>query len=211
MQGYAKAAVFIGYSELMLRLVLREDIRRAHRAFREIRALIKTYAEQEVVMYGKILVPVDGSQPSAAGLREAIKIAKDQGSEIRLVHIVNDLILDGGYCTGVYAADALQVLRQCGRGVLDAAEAETRLEGVKATATLLESVAGPAAELILAEAKACSADLIVMGTHGRRGIARIVMGSDAEGVVRASRVPVLLVHGGARKSASVPRVKASPA
>ena len=157
-------------------------------------------------MYGKILVPVDGSEPSAAGLREAIKIAKDQGSEIRLVHVVNDLILDYGYCTGVYAADALQVLRQRGRRVLDAAEAETRRQGIKTMAALLESVAGPAADLILAEAKACSADLIVMGTHGRRGIARIVMGSDAEGVVRASRVPVLLVHGASRKGASEARV-----
>jgi nucleotide-binding universal stress UspA family protein len=162
-------------------------------------------------MYGKILVPVDGSPPSSAGLTEAIKIAKDPGSEIRLVHIVNDLILDYGYCTAAYAAAALQTLRQRGRDILEAAETETRRAGIKTTAALLESVAGPAADLILAEAKACSANLIVMGTHGRRGIARIVMGSDAEGVARASRVPVLLVHGAAKKSAAPPRAKVTAA
>jgi nucleotide-binding universal stress UspA family protein len=162
-------------------------------------------------MYGKILVPVDGSEPSAAGLSEAIKIAKGQASEIRLVHIVNELILDYGYGSALYAADALETLRQCGHSILEAAEIEARRAGIKTTAALVESVAGRVADLILAEAGACSADLIVMGTHGRRGIARIVMGSDAEGVVRASQVPVLLVHGAAQKRASAARVQVTAA
>jgi len=153
-------------------------------------------------MYAKILVPVDGSQPSATGLAEAIKIAKSQGSEIRLMHVVNDLILDCGYGTGVYGSDALEVLRKAGRGILDAAEGTVRQEGIKTNSVLLESFGGRAADLILAEAQAWSADLIVMGTHGRRGVARVVMGSDAEGVVRACNVPVMLVRGKAKERAA---------
>jgi nucleotide-binding universal stress UspA family protein len=59
---------------------------------------------------------------------------------------------------------------------------------------LLESIGGPAADFIIAQAKQWPADLIVMGTHGRRGLARLAMGSDAEQVVRAMTVPVLLVR-----------------
>ncbi len=159
-------------------------------------------------MYAKILVPVDGSQASTAGLTEAIKIAKSQGSEIRLVHVVNDLIVDAGYGAGVYATDALEVLRKAGRDILDAAHMTARREGVKTNSVLLDSVGGPASEVILDEARSWSADLVVMGTHGRRGLARLVMGSDSEAVVRACTVPVLLIHGRARSSAVAARVEA---
>lgn len=162
-------------------------------------------------MYAKILVPVDGSQASAAGLTEATKIAKSQGSEIRLIHVVNDLILDYSYGSGVFACDALEELRKVGAGILETAELAARREGIKTSSVLLESIGGPASGLILAEAKAWPADLVVMGTHGRRGLARLVMGSDAEAVVRACTVPVLLVHGAARSSAVAPRVEASAA
>lgn len=160
-------------------------------------------------MYPKILVPVDGSQASTAGFAEAIKIAKSQGSEIRLVHVVNDLILDCSYGSGVYASDALEVLRKSGRDILHAAEMTSRREGIKTNSVLLDSVGGPASDLILSEAKTWSADLVVMGTHGRRGLARLVMGSDAEAVVRACTVPVLLVHGQTRPKAVMPRAEAS--
>jgi nucleotide-binding universal stress UspA family protein len=57
-----------------------------------------------------------------------------------------------------------------------------------------EIVGGPAADVIVREAKKQRADLIVLGTHGRRGMRRLVLGSDAEQVVRMSPVPVLLVR-----------------
>jgi len=160
-------------------------------------------------MYAKILVPVDGSATSTAGLKEAIKIAKSQGSEIRLVHVVDALILDAGYGAGIYACDAVEVLRKMGRDILDAAQTSARREGIKTNSVMLESVGGPASDQLLAEAKAWPADLVVMGTHGRRGLARLVMGSDAEAVVRACPVPVLLVHGAAKRSAAASRVKAA--
>jgi nucleotide-binding universal stress UspA family protein len=152
-------------------------------------------------MYAKILVPFDGSPASTAGLAEAIKIAKSQGSEIRLLHVVNDLILDAGYGAGIYASDALEVLRKAGRDLLSGARHTVERAGVKANAVMLETVGGPASDVILEETKNWCPDLVVMGTHGRRGLARLVMGSDAEAVVRACAAPVLLVHAQAKKKA----------
>ncbi len=146
-------------------------------------------------MYGKILVPVDGSETSTLGVDEAIKIAKAQGSQLRLVHIVNEFILDYTYSAGLYATNLIESLVKAGKTVLDAAETIAQREGVRAERVLLESIGGPAADLILAQAQEWHADLIVMGTHGRRGLARMAMGSDAEQVVRAANVPVLLVRG----------------
>ncbi len=145
-------------------------------------------------MYGKILVPVDGSGTSTCGLGEAIKVAKNFGGRIRLVHVVNEFIIDGVYSPGMYAADLFQSLRDTGKTILAEAEALVRQSGVEVDSVLLESIGGPAADFIIAEAKQWAADLIVMGTHGRRGLARLAMGSDAEQVVRAMTVPVLLVR-----------------
>lgn len=146
-------------------------------------------------MYGKILVPIDGSEPSTRGLDEAIKIAKIQGSQLRLVHIVNEFILDITYSAGYLPQNLIESLVKAGRSVLDTAESAAKKEGVKVESVLIESIGGRAGELIVAQAKVWQPDLIVMGTHGRRGLARIALGSDAEQVLRLSPVPVLLVRG----------------
>ncbi len=158
-------------------------------------------------MYGKILVPVDGSETSTRGLTEAIKIAKAQGSQLRLVNIVNEYILDITYAPGLFAENLIESLVEAGRKVLDTAEKAAQREGVKAESVLIESIGGVAADLILAQAKQWQADLIVMGTHGRRGLARLVMGSDAEQVVRAATVPVMLVRGVVQQGKVTPAVK----
>ncbi|MGD0490935.1 MAG: universal stress protein [Steroidobacteraceae bacterium] len=157
-------------------------------------------------MYGKILVPVDGSEPSTVGLVEAIKIAKKLGSRICLAHFVNEFVFDYGGGAGVFGTDIIDVLRKGGRGVLERAKAVVQDEGITSECVLLESMGGRAADLILAQAKAWSADLIVMGTHGRRGLARVAMGSDAEEVVRGAEVPVLLVRG----TSQPPRMAVKP-
>ena len=145
-------------------------------------------------MYAKILVPVDGSPASAAGLTEAIKIAKSQGSQLRLFHVVNEFVLDYSYGAGLYGTNLIDSLREAGKNILQQAETLVRQQGVAVEGVLLESIGGPAADLIVAQAKEWPADLIVMGTHGRRGLRRLAMGSDAEGVIRGAPVPVLLVH-----------------
>jgi len=147
-------------------------------------------------MYKKILVPVDGSATSLLGLTEAIKIAKDSGGTLKLVHVVNELIIDTGYTTGggLYYGDIIESLREGGKKTLAEAEKTVRAQGVKFDSELIETIGRRAAEAIVEQAVRWSADLIVMGTHGRRGIRRLALGSDAESVLRSAPVPVLMVR-----------------
>jgi nucleotide-binding universal stress UspA family protein len=145
-------------------------------------------------MYARILVPIDGSATAARGLQEAIQLAQAIGSRLRLVHVVNELILDPNLSAGFYSDTVIEHLRENGRRILDELAALPRKQGIETDTVLLEAIGGSAATLIIDEAKAWAADLIVMGTHGRRGLRRLAMGSDAEAVVRTAPVPVLLVH-----------------
>jgi nucleotide-binding universal stress UspA family protein len=144
--------------------------------------------------YRKILVAVDGSPTSMKGLREAIRLAKDNRSQLVLMNVVNEFYafanLDG-FAPGV---DLVPTLREGGRRVLAKAKALTDKAGVRATTVMRETLGGPAADAIVREARKQRADLLVLGTHGHRGLRRMVLGSDAEQVVRASPVPVLLVR-----------------
>ncbi len=151
-------------------------------------------------MYKKILVPIDGSDTSMRGLNEAIKVAKSLSSELRLFHVVNEFVLDYSYGAGLYGTNLIDSLREAGKNILQQAETLARQQGVAVQGVLLESIGGPAADLIVAQAKEWPADLIVMGTHGRRGLRRFAMGSDAEAVVRGASVPVLLVHDAGKAS-----------
>jgi nucleotide-binding universal stress UspA family protein len=173
----------------------------------------RSKSKGERIMYGKILVPVDGSETSTCGLNEAIKIAKAQGSQLRLVHVVNEYILDVTYSAGFYPQNLIDSLLKTGRSVLDAAESAAKKEGVKVDSVLIESIGGVTADLILAQAKTWRPDLIVMGTHGRRGLARFALGSDAEQVVHAATMPVLLVRGSSKgkKESVVTLIEASAA
>jgi nucleotide-binding universal stress UspA family protein len=159
-------------------------------------------------MYQKILVPIDGSEVSLRGLAEAIKLAKNQRGQLRLLHVVNEMVLDTGFATGVYAGSLIESIRDAGTKLMHEAEALVRQNGLDPEAVMLEVIGGPASELIIAQAKKWPADLIVMGTHGRRGLRRLAMGSDAENVVRDSPVPVLLVHAAARTAVADSKVQA---
>lgn len=154
-------------------------------------------------MYKRILVPVDGSETSMLGLLEAIKIAQGDGCQLCLFHIVNELVLDYSYGAKSSGISVMDSLRDEGNGILRRAEDLVREKSIPVESTLLECVGGPAADSIVAQAKKWRADLIVMGTHGRRGLRRLAMGSDAEAVVRESSVPVLLVrHPGRKETAA---------
>ena len=148
-------------------------------------------------IYGKILVPVDGSETSAKGLQEAIKLAKALGSKLCLVHVVDELIIDysAGLAGGApFSGDVIEGLREGGKAILAKAEATVRKSKLEPKGVLLEAIGGHSAHLIVAQAQEWGANLIVMGTHGRRGIRRLALGSDAEQVIRTSSVPVLLVR-----------------
>jgi nucleotide-binding universal stress UspA family protein len=147
------------------------------------------------IMYSKILVPVDGSETSTAGLNEAVRLAKIHGSQLCLMHIVNEFVLDCAYAPGQFTENLFETLRKGGKAVLDAAEKIALAQGIRPTRVMVESIGGVAAELILKQAAEWHADVIVMGTHGRRGIFRLAMGSDAEQVVRGATIPVMLIRG----------------
>jgi nucleotide-binding universal stress UspA family protein len=145
-------------------------------------------------MYRRILVPVDGSKTAALGLREAIRLAKDQGARLRLVHVVDKMAIIGVVEAGMNPGPVLARLARSGRKLLEHAHLRAKKLGVDAETALYEPVAKRVADTILGEAKKWRADLIVMGTHGRRGVRRMVLGSDAEQVMRLAEVPVLLVR-----------------
>ena len=145
--------------------------------------------------YKRILVPIDGSRASNRGLREAIRLAKGQKASLQLVHVVDEhTVLVSGAEVGPYMTNLMLELRKRGSQVLRNAEALVRRNGLKCTAVLLEAQTGPAADLIVRQAKKARADLIVIGTHGRRGLRRLILGSDAEQIVRTAPVPVMLVR-----------------
>jgi nucleotide-binding universal stress UspA family protein len=150
-------------------------------------------------MYKRILVPIDGSPTSELGLAEAAKLAKNRGTALCLLHVVDETVLTQSIDVGASAVDnLLESLRDGGRQILDKAQAKLSKQRLKARPVLVENIARSVADIIVEQAKKWRADLIVIGTHGRRGVSRLVMGSDAEGVVRTSPVPVLLVKAGAR-------------
>ena len=154
-------------------------------------------------MYQRILVPVDGSHTSTLGLQEAIRIAIDQRARLRIIHVVDELVVaqnfDGYFNTG----DLLDALRDAGKKALQNALALVRKHDLKAESALFEALGGRISEIIVKEAKKWRADLIVMGTHGRRGVNRMVLGSDAEAILRVTPVPVLLVRSPDRKRRKV--------
>jgi nucleotide-binding universal stress UspA family protein len=146
-------------------------------------------------MYKRILVPIDGSATANLGLREAVKLATDDSARIRLVHVVNEMVLATSPDFAAYAAaDIIDILRQSGRKILAKAVAQVQKAGLEPETTLIESMGSSAADKIIAEAKKWRADIIVLGTHGRRGLKRAFMGSDAEEIVRSTVIPVLLVR-----------------
>ena len=143
-------------------------------------------------MYQRILVPVDGSETSNRGLDESIRLAKLTGGSLRLVHVVDSLIFSTGmeFATG----DIVGVLMDAGAHILTKAKARVEANGVPVDTFLSESFGSRVCDVVAAQAKLWNADLVVIGTHGRRGVGRLFIGSDAEQIVRTAPVPVLLVR-----------------
>jgi nucleotide-binding universal stress UspA family protein len=146
-------------------------------------------------MYSRIFVPVDGSDPSNAGLLQAIQLAKNQSAKIRLLHVVDEHVLDLGYCIGTYPGDVVASLRDASEKTVRNNVSLVRQFGLEPETVCVENIGdSDTASLIAEQAKLWGADLIVMGTHGRIGFKRLAKGSEAESVVRRTRIPVLLVH-----------------
>jgi len=146
-------------------------------------------------MYQRILVPIDGSPTSLRGLEEALRLAKLTGGALRLVHVVDELKYVTGFETfAAYSSDLVPLMEDAGEQILRQGRELAERAGVKAESVLFTSADGRVSELVAGQARAWNADLIVIGTHGRRGIERGLLGSDAEQVLRIALAPVLLVN-----------------
>ena len=145
-------------------------------------------------MYSRILVPIDGSATADRGLKEAIALAKALQSHLVLMYAVEDfpVLVDPVSMAGFDEARASLI--GAGREVLDEAVKVANEAGVSNEAVLRELTTLRASDAIVDEASRRRCELIVMGTHGRRGLNRLVMGSDAGLVTREATVPVLLVR-----------------
>ena len=146
--------------------------------------------------FKRILVAVDGTTTSRRALQAAIGLAKEQGAALRVLHVIDDRAAPIFDPIGMpdYVNIMLAALRKSGRKILASAKRLAVDKGQSVQEKAVEAGGEGVAKAILAQAVSYRADLIVLGTHGRRGISRLVMGSDAEGVLREARVPVLLVR-----------------
>ena len=145
--------------------------------------------------YHQILVPVDGSPTSEKALDEAIRLAQLTGARLRLLHVVDEL----GYVNGFepamnYLNDIIPLMRVAGEKLLAHDLQKALDKGVDVDSVLIDEGPGRIFEHVAEQATRLKADLIVVGSHGRRGIGRILLGSDAEQIVRHAPVPVLVVR-----------------
>lgn len=150
-------------------------------------------------MYTRILLAVDGSPTSDIALNEAVKLAKE-GTQLYLVTVVDNPMLTfpapygAAYDTGIVA----QAMLESGKAVLKNASDKLAGLDIKADTKLVDLTSTNSrniAAALLQEAANWQADLIVIGSHGRRGVARVLLGSVAEEVMRTAHQPVLLVKG----------------
>jgi nucleotide-binding universal stress UspA family protein len=166
-------------------------------------------------MFQTILVAVDGTRQSSRALSSAIALAKNQDATLHIVHVIDELVMVSivdptGVGVAEYVKKMLESLGRAGQKIIADAERAARRELSNVHAEMVSSRGKTVADVILRRAKRAGAELIVLGTHGRRGIGRLLMGSDAESVVREATVPVLLVRSPDTKRARKDGARAAP-
>lgn len=143
-------------------------------------------------MFDKILLPTDGSDVAFAAAERAVALAKLAGGALHVV-----FVLEPYPYTGIGAASSTGVQEYLADSQRQATAALTRISAlaqVPGVTLSTETVEGSSpAEQIVEAARRCGADLIVMGSHGRTGVARVVLGSVAGKVLTLSPVPVMIV------------------
>lgn len=137
----------------------------------------------------KILVPTDGSEPSNRAAELAIKLGKKFNAEIITVYVIDRLIIEE--VAKVHERRELEEeIRKKAERSLNYVVKSAEIEGLRATSVLLE---GQPYDQIIRQAETLNVDIIVMGTTGRRGMERILIGSVAERVIEYAPCPVLVV------------------
>ena len=144
----------------------------------------------------RILHPTDYSKASAPAFRKAIELAKELHGQLVLVHILSPVIVPVMGAEMYMPATTISEIDRAARGTalrhLKRLAARAKQVGVPTSTRLIEGV--PVADRIVRTAKALRADVIVMGTHGRTGVTRLVLGSVASRVVATAPCPVLTVR-----------------
>jgi len=155
-------------------------------------------------MYTRLLVPLDGSPTAELAMNHAAVLARLSGAVIVLLHIIEETKHSNGFEPPlVYIQDVRPRFLAAGRALLDEAAGRLQQEGLAVQTVLLEAKGERVSELIARQAEGHRCELIVLGTHGRRGIDRFLLGSDAEQVARIAPVPVMLVRHPQSAAASV--------
>jgi nucleotide-binding universal stress UspA family protein len=148
-------------------------------------------------MYTRILVAIDSSTTAQKALDEAIRLATALGASLCIAHAADESSLaQHGMGLGTYInIDKVKDdIRSSSNELLDQAIAKATAGGCKAERLLIESTKKRVAEMIAEAASQWNADLIVVGTHGRRGFERMLVGSVAENLVRIVTTSLLLVR-----------------
>jgi len=142
--------------------------------------------------YRRIIVPVDGSPTSNKALVAALNIARDGDGRLRLIHALDELAFVTGFEAG---GEVLAAVRAGGARILAEGAEIAKAAGVNFETMLSDKPGQRLGESVANAAKVWNADLIVVGTHGRHGIERVLLGSGAEQIIRLAPVPVLVIRG----------------
>jgi nucleotide-binding universal stress UspA family protein len=152
-------------------------------------------------MYKKILVAVDGSDTSNRALNAALQMAQESHGKVHMIHVVNELSYFSGHESyGAQLAEVIEIAQKAGNKILDDAVDAATVAGVAAERVYVERYGAGLGDIVSAAATRLGADLIVVGTHGRRGMGRLMLGSGAEQIIRYAPIPVLVVRSPDAKS-----------
>ncbi|MBP5986870.1 MAG: universal stress protein [Azonexus sp.] len=146
-------------------------------------------------MYKNILVAIDDSETSRCALAEALHIARTSDAKLYITHVADETLMGMSgrtFSTSLNLDHAIAAIAEAGRKLLD--EAMTSADGVKAEALLLEARQRRVSETLADKAKELGVDLIVIGRHGQRGLATLILGSVAEQLAKIADASVLLVR-----------------
>lgn len=146
-------------------------------------------------MYKKIMVAIDDSATSRCALAEALHIARTSGAKLYITHVADETLLgmhNRTFTTTLNLDHAMQALTEAGREVLE--QAMQQAAGIDAEAVLLEARQQRVSETLVAKANELAIDLIIIGRHGQRGLAKLILGSVAEQVAKMADASVLLVR-----------------
>ena len=146
-------------------------------------------------MYKSILVAIDDSDTSRCALAEALHIAKCSNAKLYIAHVADETLMGmhgRTFSTSLNIDNAMAAIAEAGRQLL--ADALTGSEGVNVETILLEARNRRVSEILVDKAKTLGVDLIVIGRHGKRGLATLILGSVAEQVAKMAEASVLLVR-----------------